>query len=536
MKRLYDVIVKRVFLILIVSIISISTISLCTIYAYILPNVRHLVNNHVLTQVSDINLWFQFNSELIRLYATQFQKEEISVQNQKKLLAKLNEFKEKSNIQYDSLGFITLDGQKYVTDNAHFQVLDRSYFKELKDSNKDVVISDVIESKSNKNKIILILAKIYDQQKKVKGFISGALKTTYIENLMTNVAGNFRAYLKNDKNKIVLGKEYFTPGSMHVEKPLHAYLKLTYVLDIPQSYYMKKILVTIILIILATIILLFIAQYVIKHVVNRIVKPLQGLVNAMLQAKKGVLEKNNANIEILEFHNLNNDYNQMIEEIHLLLTKVKEKEIERNNANNKAMYAQIKPHFLYNTLETIQAIAFENDDHEVEKAIHDLAVFFRIGLSNDRQIISLEEEIKHVKSYLNIQKLRYRNILEYHFKIENINLKSPFLKFTLQPLVENAIYHGVKLLTRKAAIMIHIYQKESNIVIDVENDFEKIDLKLIHEINHLLKQGSIPNNQLGYGLFNVNARIKHQYGDCFGVYLIVQKQRFISRMVQPGKE
>ena len=144
MKRLYNVIVHRVVLLLIASILCISSISVFTIYRYILPNMQQLVNNHVNTQVGNINLWFQFNSELIRLYATQFQKEEISGQNYKHLLAKLEEFKNKSNIQYDSLGFITLDGRKYVTDHSNFNVEDRPYFAELKSGRKDVVISDAL--------------------------------------------------------------------------------------------------------------------------------------------------------------------------------------------------------------------------------------------------------------------------------------------------------------------------------------------------------------------------------------------------------
>ncbi|MBW9212195.1 MULTISPECIES: sensor histidine kinase [Terrabacteria group] len=535
MKRLYDVIVHRVFLMLIASILCISSISVFTIYRYILPNMQQLVDNHVKTQVSDINLWFQFNSELIRLYATQFQNEEISSKNKIHLLHKLEEFKEKSNIQYDSLGFITKEGRKYVTDNSSFSVDDRSYFAKLKSSNQDVVISDVIESKSNKNKIILILAKIYDEKHQEKGYISAALKTEYIENLMTNVARDFHAYLKNNKNETVLGNDQFQHTGIHFEKQLYSYLNLTYVLDIPRSYYMNTILLTVVLITLVTMLLLLVTQRVTHHVVHRLVHPIQSLESVMLKTKDGVLEKNEEETEILEFNRLNQKYNQMIDEIHHLLQQVKVKEIERNDANNKAMYAQIKPHFLYNTLETIQAMAFDHEDEDVEKAIHDLAVFFRISLSNDRQIITVQEEIKHAQSYLNIQKLRYQDVLQYSFNIQDFDLERPFLKFTLQPLVENAIYHGIKLLKKKELIVIRVYQRDEDIVMEVENVFEELDFKYIEEINRTLKTGNRLDNQKGYGLFNVNARIKHQYGEKYGVCLIAENNRFISRMVQPGR-
>ena len=225
----------------------------------------------------------------------------------------------------------------------------------------------------------------------------------------------------------------------------------------------------------------------------------------------------------------------MIDEIHQLLEEVKEKEHQRNEADNRAMYAQIKPHFLYNTLETIQAMAFDHDDEDVEQAIHDLAVFFRIGLSDNRQIITLEEEIMHVKSYLNIQKLRYHDILNDEWDIDNSLLKRPFLKFTLQPLVENAIYHGAKLLNKSSTIHIRVYAENDAIAIDVCNAYHEIDQEHIRQINEALKKADIPDNNLGYGLFNVNARIKHQYGNEYGVILSAENHIFKSYMTQPGE-
>lgn len=262
---------------------------------------------------------------------------------------------------------------------------------------------------------------------------------------------------------------------------------------------------------------------------------MQRLETVMSKAKDGLLEKSNETTNIKEFYTLNSSYNTMIDEIHQLLEEVKEKEHQRNEADNRAMYAQIKPHFLYNTLETIQAMAFDHDDEDVEQAIHDLAVFFRIGLSDNRQIITLEEEIMHVKSYLNIQKLRYHDILNDEWNIDNSLLKRPFLKFTLQPLVENAIYHGVKLLNKSSTVHIRVYAEDDAIAIDVCNAYHEIDQEHICQINEALKKADIPDNNLGYGLFNVNARIKHQYGNEYGVILSAENHIFKSYMTQPGE-
>lgn len=309
----------------------------------------------------------------------------------------------------------------------------------------------------------------------------------------------------------------------------------TYVLEIPRSYYMNTILETIALITVVTILIIFITLFLVQKIVTEFVSPLQHLETVMSKAKDGVLEKSNEKTNIKEFYTLNSSYNTMIDEIHQLLEEVKEKEHQRNEAYNRVMYAQIKPHFLYNTLETIQAMAFDHDDEDVEQAIHDLAVFFRIGLSDNRQIITLEEEIIHVKSYLNIQKLRYHDILNDEWDIDDSLLQRPFLKFTLQPLVENAIYHGAKLLHKPSTIHICVYAEGSAIAVDVCNAYHEVNQEHIRQINEVLQKADIPNNNLGYGLFNVNARIKHQYGDAYGVVLSADNHIFKSYMIQPGE-
>lgn len=535
MKKFYDLIIQKFILILICSILCISAISIFTIHQRILPKINQLAKNHINTQVSDINLWFQFNREIIRQFATRFTDEELTEDNHEEILYLLTQYKNDSNIQYESLGYITLSGNKYLTDLSEFNVSDRSYFKELQDSQKDVVISDVIASKSNEEQIVLIVSKVYDKDKNVKGYISAALKTEYISNLITNIAKDFHVYITNSNGNVVLGDTKVVADGTRYEKNLISNPNWTYVLEIPSSYYMNTILETIALITIVTVLIILITLLLVQKIVTEFVSPLQRLETVMSKAKDGLLEKSNETTNIKEFYTLNSSYNTMIDEIHQLLEEVKEKEHQRNEADNRAMYAQIKPHFLYNTLETIQAMAFDHDDEDVEQAIHDLAVFFRIGLSDNRQIITLEEEIMHVKSYLNIQKLRYHDILNDEWDIDNSLLKRPFLKFTLQPLVENAIYHGVKLLNKSSTIHIRVYAENDAIAIDVCNAYHEIDQEHIRQINEALKKADIPDNNLGYGLFNVNARIKHQYGNEYGVILSAENHIFKSYMTQPGE-
>ena len=116
------------------------------------------------------------------------------------------------------MGYITLSGNKYLTDLSEFNVSDRSYFKELQDSQKDVVISDVIASKSNEEQIVLIVSKVYDKDKNVKGYISAALKTEYISNLITNIAKDFHVYITNSNGNVVLGDTKVVADGTRYEK------------------------------------------------------------------------------------------------------------------------------------------------------------------------------------------------------------------------------------------------------------------------------------------------------------------------------
>lgn len=532
MKKFFQLIVEQITVLIICAILCISTISIFTITQRILPQIHHLVQDQVNTQVSDINLWFQFNREIIRQYANTFRDESLTEENHLHILELLREYQQDTNIRYESLGFITLEGEKFLTDDSDFTVNDRAYFLELTNTNKDVVISDVITSKSNQEKIVLIVAKVFDENQQVIGYISAALRTDYIENLMMNIAKEFNVYIANLEGDVVMGNPTDVQG-IHFEKDINTNPNWKYVLEIPYSYYMNTILETVLLISVVTVVILLVAQYIVRQIAYGLVTPLKNLENVMANAKDGELLKSEEHSHIQEFETLNASYNAMVDEINHLITEVKEKEHERSEADNRALYSQIKPHFLYNTLETIQAMAFDHDDEDVENAIHDLAVFFRTGLSDNRQMVSLDEEIMHVRSYLKIQKLRYHAILNDEWEIDHDLLQNQFLKFTIQPLVENAIYHGVKVLNQPSTIQVHIYAQDETIVVDVINRYETIDENHIAKINEELKKGVLPEENLGYGLFNVNARIQHQYGNRFGVQLIAENHVFTSRMIQP---
>lgn len=206
--------------------------------------------------------------------------------------------------------------------------------------------------------------------------------------------------------------------------------------------------------------------------------------------------------------------------------RLKKSVVKQKNAEIAALEAQINPHFLYNTLDTLQYKAYDTEDEEMVTMISALSTFFRISLSRGREIIPLEKELEHVKSYLKIQKIRFQDVLAYEFQVE-VREPFPVLKLILQPLVENAIQHGIKPKMAPGAIYIRVTQQEGTrqegagggknerrLVIEVEDDGVGIETKRLEELKKELREGTTGKS---YGLINVNNRIRLLYGEGAGV-------------------
>jgi two-component system sensor histidine kinase YesM len=207
----------------------------------------------------------------------------------------------------------------------------------------------------------------------------------------------------------------------------------------------------------------------------------------------------------------------MVQEIENLINQVYIEQREKREAELKILQAQIKPHFLYNTLDTIQWMAQDRDADDIVEIVGALTTLFRISLNKGNEIIKLEEEIQHIESYLLIQMARYEDKLTYEINVPKELLQYNVLKIILQPLIENAIYHGIK--TKLGAGHIHVgaSNEDNKLVLYVEDDGMGIPSKRLAEINHYLQMDQHEGQERGYGLFNVNERIKLTYGSSYGL-------------------
>lgn len=222
-----------------------------------------------------------------------------------------------------------------------------------------------------------------------------------------------------------------------------------------------------------------------------------------------------------EITELGMSFNIMIGKIRQLLdAKIKEQE-NLQKAELKALQAQINPHFLYNTLDTIVWMAQSNKMEQVINIVRALSSFFRIALSKGQDWITIEQEIEHVRCYLTIQKMRYRDILDYRIEVDEDILNGTILKLTLQPLVENALYHGIKNKRSGGLITIHARRAENDrVLLEIEDNGVGFTPYRLSRIKAAMDDDSTEDfsfKESGFGLENVNKRIKLYYGKEYGL-------------------
>lgn len=210
--------------------------------------------------------------------------------------------------------------------------------------------------------------------------------------------------------------------------------------------------------------------------------------------------------------------NSMVEQIDLLIKKNTEEQKNFQKAEMKALQAQITPHFLYNTFDTIIWLAEEEDTQKVIEITKAFSDFLRISLSKGHEWITVQQEIDHIKNYLTIQKIRYTDILNYKINVDSELSNYKMIKLILQPLIENAIYHGIKNKRGRGHITVTIkYENDlkNSILFIVEDDGAGFTEERLKEVQNELKTEYIDSEKLKavYGLYNVHKKLCLYYGD-----------------------
>lgn len=317
---------------------------------------------------------------------------------------------------------------------------------------------------------------------------------------------------KYDKNVEILDNDIYTTTQLIKEKSQDYVFYESFELKEIKEKMLKETGYTLTLAIGIFIGLLIIILILLEVMSNSITNPIQELINTIKLVGEGDFTARVDISELDEITLLTASFNTMTEKVQKLIEKVKEEEIKLKQMELKLLQSQINPHFLYNTMDTIVWLATDNKNQDVINIVLAFSDFFRTSLSKGKDFISLEEEIKHIESYLTIQKFRYYDILEYKVDIPEELWSYQILKLTLQPLIENAIYHGIKNKRGKGKIIIEAKYKDEIIIFKVIDNGIGMTEEELDRLRNKLNVSQIDVGKGGFGLINVNERVKLTYG------------------------
>ena len=228
-----------------------------------------------------------------------------------------------------------------------------------------------------------------------------------------------------------------------------------------------------------------------------------------------------------ELAELGDGFNQMVERIGELVEDIRVEQLNLRATEQKLLQAQINPHFLYNTLDAIIWLAEAKQTEQVVNMVTALSDFFRTTLSKGRDYITVQEEESHIRSYLQIQQFRYQDILQYEIEIPPKMYQYQILKLTLQPLVENALYHGIKNKRGMGHIKVSGHIEQGRLVFLVQDDGMGMTKERLAQVQKAMNkgEGEGSGDPSGFGLFNVVERIRLNYGAEYGIWISSEYRR-----------
>lgn len=332
---------------------------------------------------------------------------------------------------------------------------------------------------------------------------SSKIKTDKIDKVIENVKSNKILTIDNDK--------------FLLNKAVSEYTNWSYVYLMSYDNIFKNITFLRSIMIICFIIIFSFVVFIGHKFSDSITNPIIILSEKMKSVQKGYFEIKDINMipeeKCDEVGHLNNDFILMINKINELINESYLKQILVKETQLKALQAQINPHFLYNTLESINWLAIANNQNDISLMVISLGNLLRSSISNKESIITLEEELKLLNDYINIQKIRFDKRLEFHCDVDEYVQKFYILKLTLQPIVENSIKYGLETLTGVCKITITSERREEYFQIIIKDNGQGIPKATIDAI----KQKTNISKGTGIGLANIDDRIKLFYGNDFGL-------------------
>lgn len=361
------------------------------------------------------------------------------------------------------------------------------------------------------------------------GIVFAASDTTLMGRSLTESLGIQAEQLQNGPGTL--------EGSLHGQKQYLTYdtdlqYGLYYFYATPMDYLLHSVQGIILSVAATALTSLLVLSYLAWYLSKRFTEPLDKLGNIMTQAEKGNLNVRmhpqfDDEIGIMGMH-----FDAMLSQLQQLIQDMQRIEQEKRKAELTILELQINPHFLYNTFSSIIWLAEADQPREIIDLTKSLAQFYRIALSNGQELIPVNDELTHVRNYIHILHYRYADELEVRYEIAPELLRFRMLKLLLQPLVENSIHHGTRLLENvTGCVVIRGTLSEGALCFEVRDNGQALDEAGAQALNQALAQ-----HTGGVGTNNVNNRIQSHYGPKYGLSFAREAGWTIARITIPAQE
>lgn len=519
---------KKVFLSLSLVFIFLFLILFTAIHYEItrslLPVNSQMTQQTVDNKAREINAWFSERISEVATLADYSSRHHLS---KDELFQETKALENRQSGIYESIRLVSEDGTSYSWITPSFLITDRPYFQKIKNTSLEYTISNALHSKEAKQDIIIILYRLPHVTSDNIAYIAAAVNVNKMQEMAEEIEiydGTGTLVNQHDERAQSTNQLLSFKSSLPLLPEWQLVYQTTQKNLLRTGIHVQKIMIWLFLILAGTIFIFFLFQ------LDAFIKPIEALNKTMKRVGKGDQNIRSTITRNDEIGELSDEFNQMLQELY----RFEEESIARNV---RLLQEQVKPHFLYNTLNAVQWLAQTGELEKMEEMIEALSTYFRVGLNNGDTWSTLFNETEHLKSYLTIQNIRYEKnielIVDYQDELNDLKLPN----FILQPLVENAIYHGIRpLSTDKQTISLIAFDKSDTTIIQVRNTGIMPSEEKTLEISQFLEKDDSQKDLVGFGLYGVYTQLMYAFSNQINMRFFVENEECVVQIILPKGE
>lgn len=498
-----------------------------------------LIRQNVESKASDVSRWIEKRVVEYRTLSAIPAVSSMDVREITPIIERLTDLHKKDEETMETFSFIGKNGFCWINSEATQKLIQYEDYAKAYETEDEFIIGAPVQNSKNQ-KVLMFYYPIRGYTFKKESLICSAVPLSRLEELVntiqlykgktwimstegdiitTNPEYFYSKYLPKEQLDTIDFSKFLTSDFIDISSvqgnaklfisPISSYPNWILCTLVEQSEINRSANEMMFGCIVMLIFLVILISYIGFYLTNSVLNPIKKLQTCMKKVEEGHLDAYYpTNTSKDEIYYLGTSFNKMLDEISHLIEKIYKEQSERRVAELRTLQEQIKPHFLYNTLDNIKWMAKKQKANNVAKTITDLSTFFRVFLSNGAENITLNQEFRHTRSYLDIQKTRYGEKLSYVMELEEDLMNILVPKIIIQPIVENSIYHGIKRSDKNCTITIEAKAEGDFINISIEDDGIGIPPQKLAEIKKYLESEEQTKH---YGMRNIVNRLTYAY-------------------------